>query len=262
MKINKLKKQAANLALVLCVASALVGCSTIQSASNEVKDLTVKPAPDAGFIANPEQQGKVDYLPFQKVWIDPSFNKANYSEIVIAPVNTQYMLKMDWLHDMSSAVWFGDVQKDIAELAVYFHDTVAKEFRLDPNHRFTVIEIPSQHKAPALRLEIALIEVDPSTPVLHAAGWAVAGGSTAAGIINQRRAAFEARLRDLQTNKIVATFADRNMQDVGPIDMTRMTWYGPAKGIMDNWAKEFVAVANRKPGEKVTSPTAFTLRPF
>jgi hypothetical protein len=264
VKINKqkIKQQSANLALSLCLVGAISGCSTVQSVSNEAKDMIVKPAPDAGFIANPERQTKVSYLPFQKVWIDPGFNKDNYSEIVIAPVNTQYMLKMDWLHDMSSAVWFGDVQKDIAELAVYFHDQIAKEFRLDPNHRFEVIDIPSQHKKKALRLEIALIEIDPSMPVLHAAGWAVVGGSTAAGVVNQRRAAFEARLRDMQTNKIVATFADRNMQDVGPIDMTRMTWYGPAKGIMDNWAKEFVKVANRKPGEAVTSNTAFTLKPF
>ena len=73
----------------------------------------------------------------------------------------------------------------------------------------------------ALRLEIALIEIDPSTPVLHAAGWAVPGGGTAAGVVNQRRAAFEGRLRDLQTGEVVATFADRNMADIGPIDLTR-----------------------------------------
>ena len=107
-----------------------------------------------------------------------------------------------------------------------------------------------------------MVEIDPSTPVLHAAGWAVPGGGTAAGVVNQRRAAFEGRLRDLQTGEIVATFADRNMQDVGPIDLTRLTWYGPAKGIMDMWAKQFVQIANRKPGEKITDPVAFTLRPF
>jgi len=264
LKINKqtIKKNSADLALLLCVVGTLSGCSTTQSASNEVKALAVQPAPDAGFIANPERQTKVSYLPFQKVWVDPRFNKDNYQEIVIAPVNTQYMLEMDWLHDMSAATWFGDVKKDIDDLAVYFHDQIAKEFRLDPNHRFTVLDIPQQHKQPALRLEIALIEIDPSTPVLHAAGWLVIGGSTAAGVVNQRRAAFEGRLRDMQTGKVVATFADRNMQDVGPIDMTRMTWYGPAKGIMDMWAKQFVQVANRKPGEVVSDPTAFTLRPF
>lgn len=262
VKINNIQKQSANLALALCVVGAISGCSTVKSVSNEAKALAVTPAPDAGFIADPERQTKVAYLPFQKVWIDPSFNKNQYQELVVAPVNTQYMMKMDWLHEMSSANWFGDVKKDIDDLAVYFRNQIIQEFRNDPNHRFNVIETIQQHTKPALRLEIALIEIDPSTPVLHAAGWAVVGGSTAAGVVNQRRAAFEARLRDMQTNKIVATFADRNMQDVGPIDMTRMTWYGPAKGIMDNWAKEFVKVANRKPGEAVTSDTAFTLKPF
>ncbi|MDD1617297.1 MAG: hypothetical protein CG439_2444 [Methylococcaceae bacterium NSP1-2] len=264
MKINKptIKQNSANLAAVLCVVGTLAGCSSIQSASNEFKDLTVAPAPDAGFIADPQRQTKVSYLPFQKVWIDPSFNKNNYQEIIISPVNTQYMQQMDWLHNMSSAAWFGDVQKDIKELAEYFRNQIITDFRQDPNHRFTVIETAQQHKAPALRLEIALIEIDPSTPVLHAAGWAVVGGGTAANVVNQRRAAFEARLRDMQTNKIVATFADRNAQDISPLDLTNLTWYGPAKGIMDNWAKEFVAVANRKPGEVVTSNVAFTLKPF
>jgi len=41
------------------------------------------------------------------------------------------------------------------------------------------------------------------------------------------------------------------MQDVGPIDMTRMTWYGPAKTIINQWAKQFVQIANRKPGEMI-----------
>ena len=52
------------------------------------------------------------------------------------------------------------------------------------------------------------------------------------------------------------------MQDAGPLDLTRLTWYGPVKGIMDRWAHQFVQVANRKPGEIVTDPAPFTLRPF
>jgi hypothetical protein len=52
------------------------------------------------------------------------------------------------------------------------------------------------------------------------------------------------------------------MQDAGPLDLTRLTWYGPVKGIMDRWAEQFVAIANRKPNEIVSDPTPFTLRPF
>ncbi|MEW6037637.1 MAG: DUF3313 family protein [Pseudomonadota bacterium] len=221
------------------------------------------PAPDTGFIANPERQGRRADLPFQKVWIKPGFDKAPYKELVVAPVNTQYMLEMDWLHNMSSASWFGDVKSDIAELARYFHDRVVQEFKEDPKHRFRVVESAGQHRDKALRLELALIEIDPSTPVLHALSWAGPPGTgTAVGAVNQRRAAFEGRIRDLQTGEVVATFADRDMADVGPIDLTRLTWYGPAKGIMDRWAKQFVQIANRRPGEVVTDPTAFTLRPF
>jgi hypothetical protein len=265
VKINKqtIKPHSTSLVLLLCVVSVLSGCSSIQSASNEMKDMTVAPAPDAGFIANPERQTRIAYLPFQKVWIDPSFNKDNYQQLVVAPVNTDYMLKMDWLHDMSSASWMGNVQSDIADLAKYFHDEVVKEFNIDPNHRFQVIDTPPRNKKGTLRLELALVEIDPSMPVLHALSWAGPPGTgTAAGVINQRRAAFEGRLRDLKTNKVVATFADRNMQDIGPLDLTRLTWYGPVKGIMDMWAKQFVEIANRQPGEKVTDPVPFTLRPF
>ncbi len=250
-------------ALIASLALAAGGCSGVRSSASDAKAVAVAPAPDAGFIENPERQTKRVDLPFQKVWIKPGFDKRAYKELIVAPVNTQYMMKMDWLHKMSSANWAGNVKKDIAELAKYFHDQVVKEFKEDPQHRFRVIESSGQRRDSALRLELALIEIDPSQPVLHALAWAgPIGTGSVAGAINQRRAAFEGRLRDQQTGEVVATFADRDMQDIGPLDLTRLTWYGPAKGIMDRWAKQFVQIANRKPGEMVTDPTPYTLRPF
>lgn len=111
-------------------------------------------------------------------------------------------------------------------------------------------------------MELALIEINPSQPALHAAGCLIPGGGTAAGVVNQRRAAFEGRLRDMQTGEVVATLADRDAQDVGPIDLTRLTWFGPANGIMDRWTKQFVQISNSEPGEMVIDETPFTLRPF
>ena len=248
--------------IALALLSGMAGCSSIQSAGNAAKAEVVAPAADAGFIEHPALQAKRADLPFQKVWIKPGFDKRAYRELVVAPVNTQYLMEMDWLHKASSANWIGDVKKDIPELARYFHHQVVKNFKEDPRHRFLVLDDPGQHKDPALRLELALIEIDPSTPVLHALGWLQPGGGTAAGLVNQRRVAFEARLCDLQTSEVVATFADRDTADAGPLDLTRLTWYGPAKGIMERWAGQFVQVANRSPGEAVTDPTPFTLRPF
>jgi hypothetical protein len=258
-------REAAGGWVLLCIAALLLpGCASLQSGSNTVKDSAVQPAPDAGFIAQPERQSKPADLPFQKVWIKSGFDKNLYHELVVAPVNTQYMMEMDWLHSAGSANWLSDVKQDIKELGQYFHDQVVKEFKEDPKHRFKVIEHTGQKKRPAtLRLELALIEVNPSQPVLHALAWAgPLGTGSVAGAINQRRAAFEGRLRDLATDEVVATFADRDTQDVGPLDLTRLTWYGPAKGIIDRWAYQFVQIANRKPGETVLDPTAYTLRAF
>ncbi|MGZ8136323.1 MAG: DUF3313 family protein [Methylococcaceae bacterium] len=261
------QKSAANLAawaLPVClIGSLFTGCSTIQSESNDIKAVAVAPAADAGFIDHPEWQAKPADLPFQKAWIKRGFDKSGYTGLVVAPVNTQYMQEMDWMHKLSSANYLTDIQKDIEELALYFHDQVVKDFKEDPNHRFQVIEYAGQQTGPVLRLELALIEIDPSQPVLHALSWAGPPGTgTAAGAINERRAAFEGRLRDLQTGEVVATFADRDMQDAGPLDLTRLTWFGPAKGIMDQWAKQFVQIANRAPNEAVLDDTPFTLRPF
>lgn len=263
MLIKIMKKPGMLFVPIWLIGSLLSGCSSVQSGSNDVKAAMVEPAPDAGFIEHPELQTKRTDLPFQKVWIKPGFDMNTYRDLFVAPVNTEHMLKMDWLHSTSSANWLGDVHKDIKELAQYFQDRVIKEFKEDPNHRLQIIEYAERPTHPALRLELALIEIDPSQPVLHALSWAGPPGTgTAAGMVNQRRAAFEGRLRDLQTGEVVATFADRDMADAGPIDLTRLTWYGPAKGIMDQWAKQFVQIANRKPGEMVTDPIPFTLRPF
>ena len=254
-----------NFRIVSCafLGTLLVGCSAAQSGSNNFKAMAVDPAPDAGFIDHPERQYKPADLPFQKVWIKPGTSLSAYQSLVVAPVNTYYMMEMDWLHKMSSVNALSDVKEDIADLARYFHEQVVTKFKEDPNHRFQIVEYPGQQRGASVRLELALIEIDPSQPVLHALSWAGPPGTgTAAGLINQRRAAFEGRLRDLQTGEVIATFADRDMQDVGPLDLTRLTWYGPAKGIMDRWAEQFVQIANRKPGEMVTDPTPLTLRPF
>jgi hypothetical protein len=248
--------------LLLALYLTMTGCSSVRTDANEIKAMAVDPAPDAGFIENPGRQKKSADLPFQKVWINPDFDKSQYQKLVVAPVNTQYMQDMDWIHKLGSANLIRDVKTDIEELAQYFHGQIVKAFKEDPQRRFQIIENPMQEALEVLRLEIALIEIEPSQPALHALGWLQLGGGTAAGIINKRRAAFEGRLRNLQTGEVVATFADRDMQDVGPLDLTRLTWYGPAKGIMDRWAKQFVQIANRSPGEIVTDPIPYTLRPF
>ncbi len=213
-------------ALFACaLASTLIGCSTVNSVendaqglSNDAKGAVIAPAPNTAFTPDaPQRETKLAYLPFQKAWIKPGFDFKAFPYLVVAPVNTQYMLKMDWLNKLSSVNYLTNVKQDINELAVYFQNQVITDFQNGPNHRFIVLDYPAQQTQGVLQLELALIEVDPSKPVLNALGWLQPGGGTAAALVNQRRAAFEGRIRDLNTNEIVATFADRNMPDVDPL---------------------------------------------
>ncbi|MGH8607358.1 MAG: hypothetical protein ACREX9_08060 [Gammaproteobacteria bacterium] len=72
----------------------------MQSGTNDIKAGVVEPAPDAGFIEHPERQTKRGDLPFQKVWEKPGKDWNQYQELIVSPVNTQYMHKMNWLHSM------------------------------------------------------------------------------------------------------------------------------------------------------------------
>ncbi len=108
-------------------------------------------------------------------------------------------------------------KKTTAELAIYFHDQIVKNFKEDPKHRFTVIESAANQTSPALQLELALIKIDPSASV------------------------FEARLREKKSWLHLQTETCKMMP---PIDLTRLTWYGPAKTIMDRWTQQFVEIAN------------------
>ena len=77
---------------------------------------------------------------------------------------------MDWMHKMSSASWIGNVKKDIAELARYFHHKVVEDFKNDPKHRFQIIDSTEQHTQPALILKLALIWVPPVGQVICTTG--------------------------------------------------------------------------------------------
>ena len=136
--------------LATALAASLSGCASVTLDLNEVKADVVTPAPDAGFIQDPERETKRADLPFQKVWVESGVDFKHYRELIVAPVNTQHMLKMDWLHKMSSAEWLGSVNADIKELARYFRDQVVKDFRQDPHHRFQVVDEPGPHRQPTL----------------------------------------------------------------------------------------------------------------
>ena len=76
--------------------------------------------------------------------------------------------------------------------------------------------------------------------------------------------AFEARLRDVRRQDILATVADREEEQSDPLGAKGLTWYAHAYRIIDNWAQQFVKVANRDraANEVIDDTKPFTLKPW
>ena len=74
--------------------------------------------------------------------------------------------------------------------------------------------------------------------------------------------AFEAKIVDGADGQVLAMVADREQGKVAPLNLRALTWYGEANVIIDEWAGQFVQVANKRPGETVKDSSPFTLKPW
>ena len=94
---------------------------------------------------------------------------------------------------------------------------------------------------------MALVEATPSNTTLGALEIIPYPALKVGGkIINDSSLAFEARLRDAETNKVLAIFADRETRDVRVFDTRQFSMFGALKSVADNWAEQFVEIANKK----------------
>ena len=67
---------------------------------------------------------------------------------------------------------------------------------------------------------------------------------------------------DSRTGAILAMAADREEEQIAPVNLKGLSWYGVANAIIDTWAKQFVEIANRRPGEVIQDTSPFTLSPW
>jgi hypothetical protein len=231
------------------LALGMAGCKTDEAKS-------------AGFVDKLDMS-KDPSIPFQRSWKKPDFDLSKFTKLYVAPVNTDYMLKMtEW----DKGVRKEDFEKDVAELAVYTRDEVKKAFREDPKHRMQVLDAPTTDPD-ALVVELAIIEVVPSKVVLNALGFVPFGVGMTLNAVrfiakDTSTCAFEGRIRVASTREIVAKLADREAQQMAIVSVRGLTWYSSAKTIITQWSGQFVEIANRKPGETVKDTEVFTLKPW
>jgi hypothetical protein len=238
-------------ALVALLCSSFTGCQSMKA----------KPSAGAGFVPLQEMTYRED-LPFHKVWVKSGVDWKKYQSLYVEDVNTHYLLASNW---WQQSMRQQDMEADVREVARYMKHQFEGAFRNDPRARFQVVQSPA---AGCLVVEMALTELVPSNPVLEALSIAAPYGSGVAVQAVAKEsgakatAAFEAKIKDAGTGEVLAMVADREQGKVAPVNLRALTWYKEAEGIIDEWAAEFVQIANRRPGETVKDASPFTLRPW
>jgi hypothetical protein len=240
-------------ASVVALCFSLTGCSS--------SSMKAKPSEGAGFVPVQEMSKRED-LPFHKTWVKAGVDWKRYTSLYIKDINTKYLLDANW---WQQGMRKDKMEADVLEVAGYMKQQFKSAFRNDPQNRFEVVETP---KEGALILEMALTELVPSNVVLEALSLAAPYGS---GVAVQAAAkesgakatvAFEAKIKDAKTDDVLAMVADREQGKAAPVNLRALTWYKEAESIIDEWAGQFVQIANRRPGEVVKDTSPFTLKPW
>jgi hypothetical protein len=223
--------------------------------------------PDSAFNPHPELMSKDNTVPFQRTYWNDKFNPRAYREILIAPVNTDYIMAQGFWEKMNIANLDKErFKEDIASLAGYTQHSFTKAFMEDPNHRFIVVDTAGPD---TLILELALVQVVPSRAVLSAIGCVFSGITATVGMtagaasksqdVGKGVVAIEGRFRDGRTGEIIGMFADCEHPKSAILDLKALDWWAPAKIIIDDWSRQLVEAANSQPGAVVKDSPAFEL---
>ncbi|WP_027185438.1 DUF3313 domain-containing protein [Desulfovibrio inopinatus] len=241
---------------IFCLTVLCMGLLSCSSTS-----MQAEPSQGAGFVPMDEMANRED-LPFDKIWVKSGIDLKKYNTIYFKDVNTSYLIKRDWWKEQFRK---DKVEADAKEVAQYMKKAFVTAFQKDPKKRFTVIETPD---ANSLTVELALTELVPSDPVLEAIGLAAPYGSgtvlmaAVKGSGARATVAFEAKIKDTSSGEVLAMAADRRYGKVAPINLRGLTWYGESEVVIDDWANEFVEIANKQPGEVIKPASPFTLSPW
>lgn len=222
--------------------------------------------PPTGFLGPEASTEMVDneLYPFHKIWLAPDWNSPDKKTIYVPPVDTEFVKKATWWTEANLKGSPEQMSQDLANLATYTQNEFKKKFTEDESHRFQVVESP---RADSLRFELALVDVVPNKAALGALGLAATvvaapvGAAIAAKETAKGSVAIEGRIKDAD-GRIVGLWADREKGKFGPINLRRATWYGEIDTIVQEWADQWVKVANAEPGQKVKDTRTFTLMPW
>lgn len=202
-------------------------------------------------------------IPFHRAWEASQVDFSKFTEIYIAPVNTEYLLENSWWKDLNHK----KAEDNIDDVADYMHKTIRKAYFMDPRKRFKVVRTPGSK---TLVLEIAIVELVPNKAgfsiLMTAAGpafgsiAAAALGGVAKKVGSTSTIAIEVRLRDGGDGAIVGMIADREQKKGSIVNIKDFTWYGPVKTIIKEWGDQFIKIAHKAPNDIIADTPAFSFK--
>ena len=124
-----------------CAALLTIGCRAA-------------PAPDSGFLKQPALMANDESLPFNRVWFNPKYRNQAYSELYVAPVNTDYIMAENiWEKASVANISQDNVKQNVEMLAEYQRSEILKAVQNYPKNTFKIVAKPGPN---TLILEVAL----------------------------------------------------------------------------------------------------------
>ena len=224
------------------------------------------PAPDSGFIPHPETMVPSFWrAPFDRAWFADKEKfkkmKLSYRKLYIRPVDVTHLSKAGSWGNFSSLGQAND-PKDVSDMAEYMKTAFTKAIK---NHPTQAIKIVDQPGPETFILELALVELNPTKVAVNATGTAVGFFVPGSGLISttgKGSIAFEAIVKDGETEEVLVTFADRQEDKVTLMNYRSYLRYGFGRLIVNEWADQYAELSMTGLEHKVEGSSPFKLLPW
>jgi len=197
-----------------------------------------------------------------QVWVSPAVRGKTlyeaYPKVYFAPVKVDRLKQQDWWTSQSARTQ-ADLAKDARHLAKYTGNALRSAAANYPAKRVQVVNGPGPG---TLVVDCAITELVPAKAFWNsattAAGFVVPGAGLL-GTFGKGSIAFEGRLRDGGTGKVLATFRTRKSDKMAVINTAAYTWYRGSEGNIDELAQQTARLLNTPKGTVVESGEPITL---
>ena len=185
---------------------------------------------------------KLDRLPFDHSWRDSSADFSGYHNILVRPVSTSHLRRSQWKDSFSTFIpTEAAYAKECGALAGRFTSMLKSSFSSGESSYRSVSDTS---KAGTLVLEVAITEVTFGRPAGYVGALAVPGGSIANAAAASPVVAFEARIKDARTGRLLATAADRRGTKLKLIDINQLTYTKANDEICREWSVQLMQAGN------------------